>query len=69
MSDGIKDQLGGPFRRVLGSPQMYRILENIYSYSMDQQKAFILKELAEWQKNEKQTDDQLLVGIKLGNPE
>lgn len=64
-SDGYEDQFGGEHNRKFLRCQFYKILLEIHSMPMSIQKEFLEKKLIEWMKDETQTDDITVLGIRL----
>jgi serine phosphatase RsbU (regulator of sigma subunit) len=63
-SDGLPDQLGGPYGRKYSSK---RLIENLLSNpgnTMDQYRDFLENDYANWKKGFKQLDDILMIGIE-----
>lgn len=64
-SDGYMDQHGSAARRRLGSAAFKKIIEDIWLFSVEKQKEALEKNLNNWMGNYAQTDDILVVGIKI----
>ncbi len=66
-SDGLQDQFGGPEKRKFGIANLRQKLLSISSLPMPNQKAIIAELISDWMNtgNEKQIDDQLLIGITI----
>ncbi len=64
-SDGFQDQFGGPDCRKFGSTAMMDMFGAVHAEACDEQKKEIEKRLDAWQQDEDQTDDILVLGIKL----
>lgn len=64
-SDGYADQFGGPKGKKFKYKQMKEIIESIQDKSMQEQGAILDKAFVEWQGNEEQVDDILVIGVKL----
>lgn len=62
-SDGLPDQFGGPQVRKFGAP---RIREIVQKHASDMKESYkvLVDEFEVWKKDQKQTDDVLLIGIK-----
>ena len=63
-SDGYPDQFGGPDNRKFGPKRTRELITNEYKKSMREASEAFEREWTEWQGEEKQTDDVLLIGIK-----
>ncbi|MGB3946780.1 MAG: two-component regulator propeller domain-containing protein [Bacteroidia bacterium] len=64
-TDGIIDQFGGPQNKKFLSTRLEQLLLSIQHQSMDQQQQSILAAFNEWKANNVQTDDVLILGVKL----
>lgn len=64
-SDGYVDQFGGPRGKKFMTKQMKQLLVNINNLSMPAQKDMLENSLVEWQKEEEQVDDILVIGFKI----
>lgn len=64
-TDGYSDQFGGRHNKRLMKKGFVEVLRNIQDKKMSEQKVLIEKEFLNWKKNEVQTDDILVIGIKL----
>lgn len=64
-SDGFPDQFGGPEHKKLSYSQFRELLIKITTADMTQQKLMLEKELYEWQGNNTQTDDILVIGFTI----
>ena len=64
-SDGIIDQLGGPHHKKFMKKKLEKNILTINSKPMPQQKVFFKNLLSEWIGQGEQTDDILLMGIKI----
>ncbi len=64
-SDGFADQFGGPLGRKLGQKKMREIIEDIHTHTMPDAMAIFDRQWEAWRGDTKQTDDVLLIGIKL----
>ena len=64
-SDGFRDQFGGRNGKKLGSAHFRDLLLSLNKNSFNTQENTLLSTLTQWQGNEEQTDDILLIGIKL----
>lgn len=64
-SDGIQDQFGGPDGKKFQKERMKKMLEEISSHNAAQQKSIIAERIGAWMKDHQQTDDMLLIGVKV----
>ncbi|HSH67057.1 MAG TPA: tetratricopeptide repeat protein [Bacteroidia bacterium] len=64
LTDGYCDQSGGPDNKRFGSVKFEKILQEIQTLSMNEQKKLLENNFNEWKKNISQRDDVLVVGIK-----
>jgi PAS domain S-box-containing protein len=64
-SDGYADQFGGPHGKKLGSSRFRELLASISPLSGAKQEAAVKKFLKDWQKEEEQTDDILVMGVRV----
>jgi serine phosphatase RsbU (regulator of sigma subunit) len=64
-SDGYQDQFGGEDGRKLMSKTFKRLLLQIHQRPMEEQKALLEMHLEEWKQDREQTDDVMVIGIKL----
>lgn len=64
-TDGFADQIGGPERKTLNSPAFENLLLKIHMQPMEKQKELLLEAMNDWMGKEKQTDDILIIGIKI----
>lgn len=64
-SDGFPDQIGGPNRKKFYYPPFKDLLVSIHKLNTEQQKEFLDKTITEWRGERDQTDDILVVGIKI----
>jgi PAS domain S-box-containing protein len=64
-SDGYCDQFGGPNDKKFGQNRFRNLLSSISTFSTGGQNNALEKSLLEWQKNSDQTDDIMVVGIKI----
>ncbi|MCX7985355.1 MAG: SpoIIE family protein phosphatase [Bacteroidales bacterium] len=64
-SDGYKDQIGGENEKRLKSAAFKKILFEVYPYPVDIQKQKLEQYLEEWKGLYDQTDDILVIGIRL----
>lgn len=66
-SDGFTDQFGGPYGKKIGSRQFEQFLHTLHPVDINAQKQQASAFFHEWKKNNEQTDDVLLMGIKPGS--
>ena len=64
-SDGFQDQFGGPGNKKFSGARLTRTLEANLDKSMTEQGVELEKTLLEWMGKEKQTDDIMVMGIKI----
>jgi serine phosphatase RsbU (regulator of sigma subunit) len=64
-SDGYIDQFGGSDRKTFRSDNFKKILLKIKDLPLIEQKKYLIKQYEEWKGGIEQTDDILIVGIKL----
>jgi len=64
-SDGFQDQFGGKNDKKFMSKRLYNMLTQIHKMPLEKQKIHIESQLEKWQANNKQTDDIMMIGIKL----
>jgi len=64
-SDGFPDQFGGESGKKLKTSGMFKMMDNAHIMEMKDQKKYIKKELKEWMTNSHQTDDIIIIGIKV----
>jgi len=66
-SDGFSDQFGGKSHKKYQSSSLKRFLSSIQDCSMPEQSDRLYEELEKWreEKNEEQTDDILVIGIRI----
>jgi serine phosphatase RsbU (regulator of sigma subunit) len=67
MSDGFMDQFGGELNEKYNLSRLEQLLLSVEKDSMSTQKSKIEKALEDWQGNQPQTDDILLMGLTLKN--
>ncbi len=63
-SDGYKDQFGGEFNKKFLRNQFYNLLTSIHTLEMEKQKEILEKTLIDWMKDNLQTDDITVMGIR-----
>jgi serine phosphatase RsbU (regulator of sigma subunit) len=64
-SDGFPDQIGGPNRKKFYYPPFKELLISIHKMAMNEQKHFLDQVITSWRGERDQTDDILVVGIKI----
>ncbi len=64
-SDGFQDQFGGSRNKKFLVKQFKALLTNIHTQSVTQQKEVLDNALSTWQGNNEQTDDILVIGIRI----
>jgi serine phosphatase RsbU (regulator of sigma subunit) len=64
-SDGFQDQIGGDRSKKYKSKNLHHFLIDHARLSCDKQKQALQKELDDWKKEDIQTDDICIVGVKL----
>ncbi|UXP31976.1 response regulator [Reichenbachiella agarivorans] len=64
-SDGFPDQFGGPGNKKFSAARLTECLEQNMDKPMDEQKAILEKTLTDWIGDEKQTDDIMIMGIRI----
>ncbi len=64
-SDGYTDQIGGSSRRKFSIKPFRHLLCQIFDKNMSEQKLILDTKLTEWQQDNKQIDDILVLGIKI----
>ncbi|GAB4130629.1 MAG: hypothetical protein OHK0045_12500 [Raineya sp.] len=64
-SDGFQDQLGGEKYRKFSSKRFKKLLQDIQSKNFSEQKDILYTELRNWQGKYPQTDDVLVLGLKV----
>lgn len=64
-SDGYRDQFGGPENRKFLSGKFRKLLHEIHTLPLEEQKEILNKTLSEWQGTNEQTDDILVMGIRI----
>jgi serine phosphatase RsbU (regulator of sigma subunit) len=65
VSDGFQDQFDHTDSKKYLSGRLGHFIERIYSLPMSEQKAYFAEELQNWKGKNKQTDDILVVGLKI----
>jgi len=64
-SDGVKDQFGGPKQKKLSSKRFKQVLLKAASLPVNEQQQYILDFVNDWKAGLPQTDDILVIGLKL----
>ena len=64
-TDGFIDQFGGEKNKKLNKSNFKDLLNTINDMNMDEQEAFLEYSLNNWKQNLDQTDDVLVIGIKI----
>jgi ligand-binding sensor domain-containing protein/serine phosphatase RsbU (regulator of sigma subunit) len=64
-TDGYKDQFGGEFDRKFLKTAFYTTLFEVSNLPVEKQKEFLENKLSDWMKNNEQTDDITVMGIRL----
>lgn len=64
-SDGYKDQLGGAQNQKFSGKAFRKLLYEIKDKPLDEQKQELLRNFAHWKGENKQTDDVLVMGIRI----
>lgn len=64
-SDGFQDQFGGENDKKFMSRRLYNMLTQTHKMPLENQKIHIETQLNNWQANNEQTDDIMMIGIKL----
>ncbi len=64
-SDGVKDQFGGPKHKKLSSKRFKEILAETSHLPIGEQKEFLHQQVLKWKGDTPQTDDMMVIGIKL----
>lgn len=64
-SDGFIDQFGGERNKKLNKSNFKELLSTIYDMPMEEQESFLEYAFNNWKQNEEQTDDVLVIGIRV----
>ncbi|MBA3680743.1 MAG: SpoIIE family protein phosphatase [Bacteroidetes bacterium] len=64
-SDGVKDQFGGPKQKKLSSKRFKEILSQGSVLTIAEQKDFLHQNITSWKGETPQTDDMMVIGVKL----
>jgi len=67
LTDGLTDQFGGEHDKKLMKSGFIKILSEIQHLNLSYQSQLLEQKLLRWQGNNEQTDDILVVGIKLND--
>lgn len=65
MSDGFQDQIGGENKKRLMRKPLLEIIHEISQHSLPVQKKLLENKLDDWKGENKQTDDILMIGLKI----
>ncbi|TAF64208.1 MAG: hypothetical protein EAZ55_12155 [Cytophagales bacterium] len=65
-SDGYQDQFGGPRRSRFMTRRLKELLFSIYHKPMEEQKQILQQNMIDWLGDEKQIDDLLVIGVRVG---
>lgn len=63
-TDGITDQFGGPQEKKFSKKRLYEKLSAISTLKIVDQKIAIERAINDWQQQQEQVDDILLMGVK-----
>lgn len=64
-SDGLSDQLGGPERKKYSTRRVREVIQEKNDYSIEKLANHLANDFINWQGNNKQIDDVLLIGIQI----
>ena len=64
-SDGFPDQIGGPNRKKFYYPPFKELLLSIHHLDMEEQRSILDKTITDWRGTLDQTDDMLVMGIRI----
>ena len=64
-SDGYEDQFGGPRNKKFMSKRLKELLISVHQLPMEKQKKLIEQSLQYWKGDNEQTDDILIIGVKI----
>jgi serine phosphatase RsbU (regulator of sigma subunit) len=64
-TDGFIDQFGGERNKKLNKSNFKELLKTIADMSLEEQEAFLDYSFNNWKQNNEQTDDVLVIGIKI----
>lgn len=65
LSDGYVDQFGGPKNSKFNTNRFKEMILNNYQKDMSEQKEIVRKTLLDWQGDQRQIDDILVIGLRL----
>jgi serine phosphatase RsbU (regulator of sigma subunit) len=65
-SDGFHDQIGGANSKRFMSKNLRKLLADIYTQPANAQKELLQQTFSEWRGEQKQLDDVLIMGLRLG---
>lgn len=65
LSDGYQDQFGGEHNRKFMSKKLFQILISTVDTPLKAQQNMLFDAFIDWKGTQKQTDDILILGIKL----
>lgn len=65
MSDGYKDQIGGPANKKFGRPQLRHMLKSIHGLPIRQQHKIVAQNFEDWTRKYEQLDDITMLGFRL----
>ena len=65
LSDGYVDQFGGEKNKKLNKANFKELLTTIYEMPIEEQEAFLEYSFNNWKQDNEQTDDVLVIGIKI----
>ncbi len=63
-TDGLTDQLGGPYGRKYSTKRVRELILENQNYSMENYYSFFQHDFAKWQDGTRQLDDLLMIGIE-----
>ena len=64
-SDGYIDQFGGEKNKKFNKSNFKELLKTIYEMPIDEQEGFLEYSFNNWKQDNDQTDDVLVIGIKV----
>ncbi len=64
-TDGYQDQFGGPYNHKFMKSKLRELLVKISKLDTEEQKQVLDDEFQRWKGEEEQTDDLLIIGLKL----
>lgn len=64
-SDGYVDQFGGGMNKKFTSKRLRDILDTCVHQTVDEQRMLLVRAIEDWKKNETQTDDICVLGVKI----